>query len=255
MIPKAMKDTELDERRLSVLMMEYNNFHDKVKFVHESYSSKVIQALISIGVIFAFCLNSYYNTDVYVFIDVALCILIPIFALGIIYMSLSANVQILVFGEYLISIEKRINQICEKERAQKTINWEQWRIDYGIAREKIVYYDSAFLYIVALTIGVATPIMRIMHMAKFPDIYSNGYLYFWIYFSPLITVIILLLIMILLQKTKLRKKRADELLSVEDVVFGKIIKEEKSEKKWMITGATLIYLCVVCLIHFVIRIF
>lgn len=255
MNPKATRAIDLDENRLSVLMMEYNNFHDKVKFVHESYSSKVIQALISIGVIFAFCLTSYYNTDVYIFIDVALCILIPIFALGIIYMSLSANIQILVFGEYLISIEKQINQICEKECGKKTINWEQWRIDYGIAREKIVYYDSAFLYIVALIIGVATPIMRIMHMAKFPDVCSKGYLCFWIYFSPLVITSILLLIMILLQKTKQRKKRADELLSVEDVVFGKKIKEEKSEKKWMIMGATFIYLCVVCLIHFVIRIF
>lgn len=249
------KANQQNNDKLSVLMMEYNNFHDKVKWVIQSCSTKTIQALVSLGVLFGFCINGYYKSTITFFVDVSMCILIPILSLGIICISLSTNIQVLAFGEYLITIEKKINQICTGKKKiqnyEKVLNWEQWRIEYGIARDRVVYYDSAFLYVTSFIAGVLSPVIRIIHMGNMVNIYSEIYINCWLYAISLVISLIALLIMVLLKKTVYGKKRIDELLSTEDIVFGEKRTEEKISIVKLISGAILMYIAILSLMKFI----
>ncbi len=201
------------DNKLEVLMMEYNNFHDKVKLETQSCTSKTIQALVSLGVMFVFCIQSFYENKNTFFVDACMCILIPMFTIGIICIALAANIKILAIGEYLITIEKKINRICCQEESleirQTIINWEWWRIKHGTARDRIIYYDSAFLYISAYIIGIISPVIRILYMIKVEEIYDEKYIVFWTIVSLVIISLMCLLVIELLVKTNMRKRRID----------------------------------------------
>jgi len=227
---KKIVDTqEKNINEINLLMMEYKNIHQKVNEHVDTSRHDTVQTLIIMGTILLFSLNNYYDIKYDIFVNIIMCILVPLVPLNLIVSVIATNIKICVYGEYLSIIEKKINKLfstkdcLEIGESKKILNWEKWRIKYGIAKDTLVFFNEGILFIILGIGGIAISIIRLLY------INDNAYRYIriWLFLYPLPIAFYLTIILVLLQKLSWYEKRdldqvnSDILINVERGVFVK----------------------------------
>ena len=105
---KKIVDTqEKNINEINLLMMEYKNIHQKVNEHVDTSRHDTVQTLIIMGTILLFSLNNYYDIKYDIFVNIIMCILVPLVPLNLIVSVIATNIKICVYGEYLSIIEKK----------------------------------------------------------------------------------------------------------------------------------------------------
>lgn len=174
--------------KITVLAMEYQNLHQRVVQHVETGRQNTLQALIFAGAVLVFSVNCFYDVSFEIFVNLAMCVVLPLIAFSLVISMLTINIKICSYGEYLATIEQRINKLLNYSTDsnaladEKIVDWERWRRKYGIAQEKVVFYDGYLLY-VGIIIGVLTSfIIRLTYLNGF----YHSYLRFWVLCPPLL---------------------------------------------------------------------
>lgn len=219
--------------KITVLAMEYQNIHQRVSQHVEMGRQDTLQAFVFAGAILFFSINSFYNTEAELFVNISMCILLPIIAFSLVASILSINIKICSYGEYLATIEQRINQTLlysidsDAPADKKIVDWEHWRITHGIAREKIVFFDGAILYISLIPGAFVSFIIRLVYIND--SLQSN--LKLWVFITPILFSILLTFLIVLVKKLHKYEKRIKNVFSHEEIVYGKIEKVDAQQKR------------------------
>ncbi len=233
---------------LDAAMMEYKNIHERVLFNTQSCERNTIQMGLCIGVLLAFCINGYYNPSSALFVDLIMLFLIPIMSIGVILISLSSNVKIIALGEYLATIEKRINSIvgcdiCENSSPEKkALNWEEWRLKYGYASDKLVFFDAAFLFIVSGIGALISPILRLFYINSLNGIHSAGYILFWLLLIPAIYILMGHFLLMMMRRMSVRTKRLKKIISDDSITYNEPFAPNKKISFNIICKLLLLYI-------------
>jgi hypothetical protein len=208
-----------------VLLEEYKNIHNRVLHKFQEIERICFQTIVAIGVILYFCISSFKNTDNYISLSIDLCIIliVPILSFSLLLMVLSAYIEVAAFGEYLISIEKKINSIFNKSSIHgdpnsSTLDWEYWRIYHGIVKDNFIFFNRAFIICFVFICTLIIPFIRISFIKDYPDaipeififpnVITDNYINILILFIT--TVYIIMIIIILFFMCKLRKRRINQ---------------------------------------------
>ena len=107
--------------------------------------------------------------------------------------------------------------------SKKILQWEKWRIKYGVAKDKLVFFNEGFLFIILAIGSIVISIIRLLH------INNNIYLYIWLFLYPLPIAFYLTIIMIFVKKLKRYGERdLDKIVSTE---------KEESGRKYIFMGS------------------
>jgi len=228
---KAEKHDEI-----TVLAMEYQNLHQRVVQHVETGRQNTLQAFIFAGAIIIFSINCFYDTSLEIFVNLSMCMALPVVAFSLVASMITVNIKICAYGEYIATIEQRINWILCYSTAsnakadEKIVDWERWRKIYGIAQEKAVFYDGILLYI-AIIIGVFfSAVTRLVYLNR----NSDAYLRFWVLTTPLLFAFFLTVIINLLQKLHEHNLRVDNIITSEKVIYGEAAYKKLNKKHKLI---------------------
>ena len=209
--------------------MEYQNLHQRVVQHVETGRQNTLQALIFAGAILVFSINCFYDASFEIFVNFSMCVILPLIAFSLVISMLTINIKICSFGEYLVTIEQRINKLLHYSidsnatADEKIVDWERWRRKYGITQEKVVFYDGYLLY-VGIIIGVLTSfIIRITYLNEC----ARSYLRFWVLCPPLLFAFFLTLAISLLKKLQEHTFRVNNRITSEGITYGKPHEENR----------------------------
>lgn len=208
--------------------MEYQNLHQRVDQHVETGRQNTLQALIILGAIIIFSINCFHDATLRIFVNLAMCAVFPVVAFNLVASMVAINVKICAYGEYIATIEQRINQILHYSTApsadadEKIVDWERWRRAYGIAKEKPIFYDGLLLYIAIIIGAFLSAVIRLMYLNESFD----PYLRFWVLTTPLLFAFFLTVIVELLQKLRKRALRVDNVLASEKITYGTIPRKD-----------------------------
>jgi hypothetical protein len=225
---KKVHRSNISNVKVNVLLEEYRNIHNRVLNKFQEIERISFQVIIAIGVVLYFCINSFTNTDNYIslFVDLCIVLLIPILSFSLVFMVLSAYVEVAAFGEYLIFVERKINIIFNKSiygnHENNTLNWEYRRINHGIVKEKLIFFNRAFIVFFVFIGTFIISIIRLSYIEEhpevipdiilFPGIIHENYRMLLIFFIVILYVMMLVVIFILMCKLYKRRKEQERLL-------------------------------------------
>jgi len=222
--------SNISNNKINVLLEEYKNIHTRVLYKFQEIERICFQTIIAIGVILYFCINSFKNTDKYIslFVDLCIILLVPILSFSLVLMVLSAYIEVAAFGEYLISVEKKINMIFNKSSIHgnpksSTLDWEYWRIYHGIVKEKLIFFNRAFIIAFVFIGTLIIPAIRLSFIKEcsdiipkiyiFPAVVCNNYFIILLISIIIIYIIMLIIIFVLIHKLSKRRKKQEKLLA------------------------------------------
>ena len=237
--------------KLSVLSMEYQNIHQRVVQHVQMGLQNTVQALVIIGALLAFSISCYYDDSLEIFVNLSMCIALPVVTFSLIASTLSTNIKISSFGEYLCTIEKRINELLDYSNKpsvdahEKIVDWERWRSKYGFAQDNLVFFDGAILYVAIAICAFISPIIRLLYLN---DRFSSQ-LRFWVVLIPFIFAFYFTIIIVLFKKLKIYRKRLLDLIGREEITYeydasnskNRLSKSYKIDIKWIICFALLYF--------------
>ncbi len=194
---------------LQVLMMKYQDIHQRVDQHVDFGRHDTVQALLIIGAILTFSLNFYYNTKYDAFVNIALCLVLPVIPFNMIASILTINIKMCVYGEYLNIIEKKINAYLYYKNNlnlsnYEDINWEKWRMKHGVANDKIVFFDGANLYMLITVGAIVISLIRLLYIND----YTYTHIRLWLFLYPLPIAFFITIIITLIKRYNFYKKRA-----------------------------------------------
>lgn len=251
-IPNRDKDG-----KLNVLSMEYQNIHQRVVQHVQMGLQNTVQALVIIGALLAFSISCYYDDSLEIFVNLSMCIALPVVTFSLIASTLSTNIKISSFGEYLCTIEKRINELLDYSNKpsvdahEKIVDWERWRCKYGFAQDNLVFFDGAILYVAIAICAFISPIIRLLYLNN----RFSPQLRFWVVLIPFVFALFLTIIIVLFKKLKNYRKRLLDLIRREEITYeydasnskNRLSKSYKIEIKWFFCFA-LLYLALLLLL-------
>ena len=207
---------------LDVLIMEYQNIHQRVEQHSSAGTQNTLQVLVVIASVLAFSVSFYQDPSYEMFVNVAMFLIFPIVALSLICSILSINIKICSYGEYLITIEKRINYILRYSNSptakadEKIVDWERWRKNYGVANDGLVFYDEVLLYAPVFLGAFILPLIRLNYLGRI----LSQHFRLWTVVIPALFSLFLTSIITLLRKFNAHLSMNNALLNTSEITYG-----------------------------------
>lgn len=221
----SSETVQAEERHdeITVLVMEYQNLHQRVVQHVETGRQNTLQALIFAGAVIVFSVNCFYDVSFEIFVNLSMCVILPLIAFSLVISMLTVNIKICSYGEYLSTIEQRINKLLHYSTDsnapadKKIVDWERWRRTYGIAQEKAVFFDGYLLYAGIIIGAFLSFLIRLIYLNR----YSHSYLRFWALGTPLLFAFFLTLAVSFLKKLQEHTFRVSNRITSEGIAYGK----------------------------------
>lgn len=208
-----------DSNQLSALFKEYDLIQKKVDQNNNEMRHLITRLLIALLSIYAFCFQYYERVYLDIFIDFLLIDALPFVLYFICIDSIIKESKQLYYGQYLITLEKKINKslcISNEREVHKALYWENWRIKYGFATNRIFMWDSILLLGgLSLTV-IITGVIRVKYEL---DRSKNNNLAFSLIIFILLSIGFGVLVVYTWKKHNDIDKKNIELLNDEDIKY------------------------------------